>query len=58
MARYATIGFQHVQIGLLGTEPAQLVERVVSTIVLRLASPATRPGPRRAACYLVRADSP
>jgi hypothetical protein len=37
MAPYATIGFEHVQLGLLGTEPAQVVERVVSKIVPRLA---------------------
>ena len=37
MAQYATLGFEHVQLGLLGTEPAQLVERVVSRIVPRLA---------------------
>ena len=28
MAQYAALGFEHVQLGLLGTEPAQLVERV------------------------------
>ena len=37
MAQYAALGFEHVQLGLLGTEPAQLVERVVSKIVPRLA---------------------
>jgi hypothetical protein len=37
LAQYATLGFEHVQLGLLGTEPAQLVERVVSKIVPRLA---------------------
>jgi alkanesulfonate monooxygenase SsuD/methylene tetrahydromethanopterin reductase-like flavin-dependent oxidoreductase (luciferase family) len=36
MAQYATLGFEHVQLGLLTTEPAQLVERVVSEIVQRL----------------------
>jgi F420-dependent oxidoreductase-like protein len=37
MEPYAGMGFEHVQIGLLGDEPAQLVERTVSKIVLRLA---------------------
>jgi F420-dependent oxidoreductase-like protein len=37
MAQYAALGFEHVQLGLLGTEPAQLVERVVTKIVPRLA---------------------
>ncbi len=37
MSQYAALGFEHVQLGLLGTEPAQLVERVVSEIVPRLA---------------------
>ena len=37
MAQYATLGFEHVQLGLLGAQPAQLVERVVSKIVPRLA---------------------
>ncbi len=37
MAGYATLGFEHVQLGLLGTEPARLVERVVSKLVPRLA---------------------
>jgi alkanesulfonate monooxygenase SsuD/methylene tetrahydromethanopterin reductase-like flavin-dependent oxidoreductase (luciferase family) len=37
MAQYATLGFEHLQLGLLGTEPAQLVERVVSKTVPRLA---------------------
>jgi len=37
MARYAALGFEHVQIGLLGDEPAQLVERSVAKIVPRLA---------------------
>lgn len=37
MAQYAALGFEHVQLGLLGTEPAQLVERTVTKIVPRLA---------------------
>ena len=37
MAQYAALGFEHVQLGLLGTEPAQVVESVVSKIVPRLA---------------------
>ena len=37
MARYAALGFEHVQLGLLGPEPAQLVDRTVSKIVPRLA---------------------
>ena len=37
MAQYATLGFDHVQLGLLGPEPAQVVERVVSKLVPRLA---------------------
>ena len=37
MARYAALGFEHVQIGLLGDEPAQLVEHSVAQIVPRLA---------------------
>jgi F420-dependent oxidoreductase-like protein len=36
MAQYAAIGFEHVQIGLLGDEPAQLVERSIAKIVPRL----------------------
>jgi F420-dependent oxidoreductase-like protein len=37
MAPYARLGFDHVQLGLLGAEPAQLVEQVVSKLVPRLA---------------------
>jgi alkanesulfonate monooxygenase SsuD/methylene tetrahydromethanopterin reductase-like flavin-dependent oxidoreductase (luciferase family) len=37
MAPYAALGFEHVQLGLLGDEPAQLVERAVTKIVPRLA---------------------
>jgi len=37
MAQYAALGFDHVQLGLLGAEPAQVVETVVSKIVPRLA---------------------
>jgi alkanesulfonate monooxygenase SsuD/methylene tetrahydromethanopterin reductase-like flavin-dependent oxidoreductase (luciferase family) len=37
MTRYAALGFEHVQLGLLGHEPAQLVERAVTKIVPRLA---------------------
>jgi F420-dependent oxidoreductase-like protein len=37
MAGYAEIGIGHVQLGLLGEEPAQLVESVVSKLVPRLA---------------------
>jgi len=37
MARYAALGFEHVQLGLLGEEPAQLVERSVAKLVPRLA---------------------
>ena len=38
MAQYATLGFEHVQLGLLTTEPAQLVRDKISTIVPRLAA--------------------
>ena len=34
---HAALGFEHVQLGLLGDEPAQLVERAVTQIVPRLA---------------------
>jgi F420-dependent oxidoreductase-like protein len=37
MAQYAALGFEHVQLGLLGDRPAQLVERTVAQIVPRLA---------------------
>jgi F420-dependent oxidoreductase-like protein len=37
MEPYAAMGFQHVQLGLLGDEPAQIVERSVAQIVPRLA---------------------
>jgi F420-dependent oxidoreductase-like protein len=37
MRPYAALGFEHVQVSLLGDEPAQLVERVVAQIVPRLA---------------------
>ena len=37
MAPYAAMGFEHVQIGILGDEPAQLVERSIAEIVRRLA---------------------
>jgi F420-dependent oxidoreductase-like protein len=37
MAPYARLGMEHVQVGLLGTEPAQTVERVIAKIVPRLA---------------------
>jgi F420-dependent oxidoreductase-like protein len=38
MASYAALGFEHVQLGLLGTEPAQLVKHTISKIVPRLAA--------------------
>ena len=37
MTAYAALGFEHVQLGLLGDEPAQLIERAVTKIVPRLA---------------------
>jgi alkanesulfonate monooxygenase SsuD/methylene tetrahydromethanopterin reductase-like flavin-dependent oxidoreductase (luciferase family) len=37
MASYAALGFDHVQLGLLGTEPAQLVKGTIAKIVPRLA---------------------
>jgi F420-dependent oxidoreductase-like protein len=37
MAQYAALGFEHVQLGLLGTEPAQLVRDRVADLVPRLA---------------------
>jgi hypothetical protein len=37
MAQYAALGFEHVQLGVLGTEPVQVVETAVSKIVPRLA---------------------
>ena len=37
MAQYAALGFEHVQLGLVGDEPAQLVERSIAPIVRRLA---------------------
>jgi F420-dependent oxidoreductase-like protein len=37
MEPYAKLGMQHVQVSLLGDEPAQVVERVVAEIVPRLA---------------------
>ena len=37
MKPYAALGFEHVQLGLLGEEPARLVERSVAQIVPRLA---------------------
>jgi F420-dependent oxidoreductase-like protein len=37
MEPYAQLGFDHVQVSLLGDEPAQLVERVVAQVVPRLA---------------------
>ena len=36
MTPYAKLGFEHVQLSLLGDQPAQVVERVVSRIVPRL----------------------
>jgi hypothetical protein len=38
MAQYAALGFEHVQLGLLSTEPAQLVKHTISKIVPRLAA--------------------
>jgi F420-dependent oxidoreductase-like protein len=37
MAQYAALGFEHIQLGLLGDEPAQLVESSIAQIVPRLA---------------------
>jgi F420-dependent oxidoreductase-like protein len=37
MARYAALGFEHVQLGLLGDEPARLVESSIAKLVPRLA---------------------
>ena len=37
MAEYAALGFAHVQLGLLGDEPARLVEGSIARIVPRLA---------------------
>jgi len=37
MRPYAAMGFEHVQVGLLGPEPAQTVERVVAPVASRLA---------------------
>jgi F420-dependent oxidoreductase-like protein len=37
MAEYAKLGFEHTQLGLLGDEPAQLVEDKIAQLVPRLA---------------------
>lgn len=37
MTQYAKLGMQHVQVGLLGTEPAKVAERIGREIVPRLA---------------------
>jgi len=37
MAAYAALGFEHVQLGLLGEEPARLVESSIAQLVPRLA---------------------
>ena len=37
MASYAARGFEHIQLGLLTTEPAQLVKETVSKTVRRVA---------------------